>query len=324
VPNSAEDENLHTFITASTITCVIGFLIIATTEGPLFFLAPRDEQTETLLKLLWRWVNALGLVAAVAARDWRSAVIFICAVLVHSIAGDRTVIAITAFCVLIVWGQGKSIREICRGAPLVAMVLSSLLIVFGKLIYIAIKLGSPQILVNAFSNESVTLFAASFEPFLTFNLLDVAVRSDFSMKFGTLLEGVLGQLLILPSAFDIDSNSFNREFTQRFASRLSYGVAGNFWAHAWAVAGPLGVGLFATIFGCTLRILNSSFRRHTGVPHVLLALLASLIAVYAHRNSLDNLLSFVRQILLITAALSAMAYALSPFHRSHGNRRFVQ
>jgi hypothetical protein len=311
--SGSHDPQLAAFITAALLVCIVGFVAIAYIDGPLFFMETRDEQSQGSLRMLWRWVNAIGLVAAVAARSWRAALILFAGVVVYFLAGDRTVIAITAFCVLIIWGQGRSLRVMCRPGPMLACAFFIIAILFGKPIYIAVKLGSLDIVSRAFTMEVMQSLVASYEPFLTFNILDLVVRHDFTMQLGTLLKGVLGQFLIVPSAFGIDSNSFNTSFTATFASDLTFGIAGNYWAHAWAIAGPLGVGVYAMLYAIGLRLLEANCWRYLGPARVVFALLAGLLAVYVHRNSLDNLLSFVRQILIVAAVLAVIGHLIGKF-----------
>jgi hypothetical protein len=311
--SASQDPHLASFIRAALFVCVAGFMAIAYADGPLFFLEGRDEQSQGTLRLLWRWVNAIGLVASVASRSWRSATVFFGGLVIYFLAGDRTVIAITAFCVLIVWGHGRALRIMCRPGPVLACVFFVVAIIFGKPIYLAAKLGSMDIVARAFTAEAMEGLITTYEPFLTFNILDLVVRHDFTMQLGTLTKGVLGQFLVVPSAFGIDSNSFNTEFTAKYAPRLNFGIAGNYWAHAWAVAGPFGVGVYAVLYAVGLRVLEASCWRYSGVARVLFALLAGLLAVYVHRNSLDNLLSFARQILMVTAAIALLGHVIGRF-----------
>lgn len=317
------DRNLVAFVHAALCVCLAGFIVIVASDGPLFFLEDREAQSESLVRMLWRWVNAVGLVAAVLARSWRAAGVFFLGMMLYFLAGDRTVLVITAFCLVVVLGQGQSLRVLFKWRNVAGLVLLIGLALFGKPIYVAVKSGSLLSIQGVFSAEWFSLFLTSFEPFITFNILDLIVRHDFQMSPWRVVEGVLGQFLVQPSAVGIDSNSFNAAFTARFAPSLTYGIAGNFWGQAWAIGGALGVAIYGIIYGVSLRLCDRGTRCYAGTARVTLAILGALFAVYAHRNSLDNLLSFVRQIFIVVVTIAAVAHTIRPFVSPAGRGTIV-
>ncbi len=299
------------FTPATLVLCLAGYGILSVTEGPLFFLNERNVQSDNTISLLWRWVNAIGLISAVLHRRWAMAMVFVAAVLMYFVAGDRTVVVIVAFALAVATLRGKPFfGTIIRPSVLLTMVAFGCVAFFGKPIYLAAKAGSLAPLQQALTAEWVYNTLSTFEPFLTFNILHLVVLYDFEMSLFALLQGVAGQLLIIPSIFGVDSNRFNVEFSSIFASALTYGIAGNFWAQAWSVGGPFAVGIFGVIYAGAVRCCESRAMRSVGALKVGLILVGSLVAVYAHRNSLDNLLSFVRQIVIVIAAAALIATLL--------------
>lgn len=321
-PERAPPEIGEGFVGAALLLCVAGFLAIAYADGLQFFLEPREEQAESLVRLLWRWVNAVGFVAALLSGRRRAAWVFLAAMLVYFIAGDRTVVVVTGFCLLVLWGRGRPLSSLFR--PRVFLILAAFvaLALLGKPLYVFVKTGSPEVVAQAVSLEGAQLLFTTFEPFLTFNILDLVVVHDFRTSFWKLAEGVLGQFLLVPSAFGISGNSFNAAFTNAFVPRLTYGIAGNYWAQAWSLAGALGVGLFAILFGAALRALDHAASRAGGAPLLFFAFTGALFAVYLQRNALDNLLSLVRQLFLVVLCLWAVALALRPGRVAQGRTAF--
>lgn len=311
--NSAAPD-LSAFITACLLLCIGGFLLISATDGPLFFLEMREEGSEGLLRMLWRWVNVIGLLAAVRACAWRAALVFGCAVLVYFLSGDRTIVVISAVCLLVVWGRGRSLAIFFRPTLIIGLTVLLVVAVFGKPIYLAVKLGSIELLAKAAGGDGwLDRAALAFEPFTTFNILEVTIRQDFRMSMWKLFEGALGQLLLVPSFFGVDANSFNVEFTQTFVPRLRYGIAGNYWAQGWAIAGALGVCVYAVLYASGLRLCDRVARRYSGAMPIFFSVIGGLLAVYAHRNAFDNLLSFVRQIAIVFALLFLIVKIIEPF-----------
>jgi hypothetical protein len=306
----------NSFVWALLVLCVGGYATIAWSDGLFFFLAARDEQADTVVRLLWRWANAAGLIAAVMAGYWRAAPLFLIGLVMHFLAGDRTVFVITAFCLTVVTPQGRSaIRLAFRPATLAAVAALCAVAIYGKPIYLAAKLGTWAPLEQAMTAEWLYRYATSYEPFLTFNILDLAIRYDFQGSAAALLKGIVGQILIVPSAFGVDSNQFNVVFTRDFAASITYGIAGNYWAQAWSVGGAVAVAVFA-IFYAVVLIACDRWRLCSGsAVRLFLVLTGGLFAVYLHRNSLDNLLSFVRQIVVVVFAASILSRALRTFTR---------
>jgi predicted membrane protein len=89
--------------------------------------------------------------------------------------------------------------------------------------------------------------------------------------------------------------------------RISFGLAGSYYASGFAFMGILGVMILAVIFLGGLYVMNRCAATQKGLVRITLVILGSTFAVYAHRNGLDNLLSFARQIFIMGVFLNSVA-----------------
>jgi len=286
---------------------IAGYVWISLTEGPLFFLQDRYDQSASFIKLLWRWVNAFGFLAAVVAGTRNYAAIFLVFLVMYFLAGDRTVITITAVCYFVVmrpWAKRSGEFRPFYSAMLLVAVLS--IVILGKPIYLAVKAQSLEPLVGRLIGSGIEVHLKAFEPFSTANLLNLTATSEFRISFSDLFLNLLAQILIVPSFFGIDTNAFNTKFTEAFSLYLSWGVAGNYLAQAYAVGGLLGVAAYSILL-CSVLIWCDRNCSRRGVMKLLIAFIGALFAVYVHRNSLDNMLSFVRQFVIIAILSGGLA-----------------
>lgn len=310
--NDIDYRQLRNFSNALVILSLLGFSIIAIKNGPLYFLQPRDTTTASLVITLWRWTNTLGLISAVLTRAKLPIVIFSAGVFVHFIAGDRTMFAITAVALLIAQNYRQtSFFNVVKLRYLALLSILAFLVIFGKQIYILVKTGSVEIFVSNFSWDAIIYTLSRMEPVVTYNLLDFSVREELSMRFFDFWEGMLGNIFIFPSLFGVNTNQFNEFFTQSLPISLTWGVAGNIWAHAWVAGGFVTVVFFAMGYAYVLRKCNQVFLSARGAKKIIFLVLGSLFAVYLHRNGFDNMLSFVRQIVVVSILAVLTQHLLS-------------
>lgn len=292
-------RNLENFVFAAAVLSTGIFLVVAYVQGPLFFL--QDRQTSDIVleapKLIWRWTNALGLLAAMRIRAFRLMAFFGLAIAAYYLAGDRTVIVITLVAVTVEVLRGSTIGDVVRQPKAIMLGLAILAIaVLGKPIYLAVKEGSLAPLAFSLASGNSGMLAANFEPFVTHYLLELTITYGYVAEWTDVVVGIVGQILIVPSLFGIDSSAYNVRFTDTFASDINFGIAFNYLGQAYSVGGEAGVMLFSALFAWMLRICGRLYQsRHTGLSIASL-LCGALIGVYIHRNSLENLASFIRQV----------------------------
>lgn len=297
----AVSKRLHHFCTVLLFFGIIGFLYLAYLQGPLFFLEAREQQTFDFVSLLWKWTPLLGGVSAILTGRRRAVVTFFLLALTVFTRGDRTVIVITCMAAAVVWlWNTKSLGEVMRPKWILAASALTAIVIAGKPLYLALKSSDPQVFLNVFSPEAYEQLWFNFEPVGTFAHLHYVIETHFHIPLGSFLLSIFGHLLIIPSVFGVETNLYNKMFTESLPFSVTYGLAGNYWAHAWSVGGFVAVVGFAWFYAYTLVMCDRGFARFRGIPKVLAATIGATFAVYAHRNGLDNLLSFVRQLMLVT------------------------
>lgn len=291
---------------------IAGYAFISLQEGPLFFLNSRDMQETNIIKLMWRWVAPLGLILAAKTRHWGFATFFFAGIVVYFISGDRTMFTITAVALIIANPlRASSLAMIFKPLYITILLIAATIAIFGKSIYLSAKAFSLTPLLFALSPEGLELKIKAFEPFSTYNITDLIVRYDFSMPAGVFLEGLAGQFLLVPSYFGIDSNAFNTLFTNEFVPFLTYGIAGNYWGQAYAVGGYAFVFFFGLVYMALLKVSDVFLKRGKMLTQLGAAMFGALVAIYAHRNSLENILAFARQLFLVLVTIYVVSYVFS-------------
>lgn len=311
-----EAARMHRFAVASLILGLCGYVYLSATSGWLFFLEQRELQSDGLLTLLWKWTVPLGIVAATFSGSTKTQIGLFMLLAVLFLRGDRTMLAITIMSFAIVWSHGrKDIWTLFRPTFIVAGIVLFSLIILGKPVYLSAKAGDMSILMDAFLPENMATLLLGFEPFVTYNHIDFAMESNLSFSLVELVSSLLGQFLVAPSFFGIETNLYNQRITEMLPYNVTYGIAGNYWAHAWSVGGFPMVGGFAVLYASSLVLCDRYYDRLSGAPKVFVAATGTVIAVYTYRNGLDNMFSFFRQILIMVIVTSVVARLLIVFVR---------
>lgn len=302
---------LSDFSSALLLLGVIGFVYLSAQDGLTFFLKSREEQISDLVSLLWKWTSLLGLIATTLSGEKRKRIFFALLTIVIFLRGDRTMIALSFVAVAILsFREYRSILNVLRLRYLVAGASLAMLIFIGKPLYLAVKAGEMAILSESVSADAMQTLWLNFEPFATYNHLDVVIATGFTISIPEFLGSIFGHLLVMPSFFGVDTNVYNEAFTAALPLASTFGLAGNFWAHAWSVGAYMGVVIFAVAYAGSLVLSDQTFGKASPVGQVLIAAIATTVAVYAHRNGLDNLLSFVRQILIVAGVSYLLAFII--------------
>lgn len=276
--------------------------------GILFFIAAREEQLEDYIVLIWRWAVVFGFLAAVLARHRPGQIIFLAILAIIFLQGDRTIAAIAATAFLVARFQDRKLaQDLMRIAfnykSIIIFATLLTLIVFGKPIYLSVKDGDMTILANSFTGSQISDLIYSLEPFVTFDHISNVIDLGISIPFAEFLKSVLGNALVIPSLFGIETNLYNLTITNMLPSNLTYGVAGNYWAHAMSVGGFPMVAVFSFIFALSLSAIDKKLVNRRGFIRIGLLITGAVVAIYIHRNGLDNILSFVRQIFIASIVI---------------------
>lgn len=305
-------------------------------HGALFFLIERDEISGLLGNeyLIWKWLSVLGLIGSFATRRWLLFGVFAALMAMNLVVGDRTgpVIALVALGLLAAgrhsWGSAV------RAPRVMALVLLTLGVVFfAKRAYIGLK--SPELGIGyLFAPEFIlnpAEWVSYWEPFATHQILADVIAAGLRIEPMVMIAGALGQFLLIPSAFGIDSSSFNVILTRELYPDLNFGVGYNFLAQGHALAGIGGVALFGGLFGLAAVGIERLRARASSPWSWLWLLIGVLVAVYIHRNSFENELALLRQAVIAFALAFVPAFVLGPrptitrplagrIHRQNGDR----
>jgi hypothetical protein len=284
-------------------TCFFAYLILY--SGQQVVDGSDSLQLSTVVLLIGRWILALSLIAALVYRSFIPFIFLFFALLYWFVSGDRTLLGVTLMSVIVIFAQRTfqttyiSFGQMFNIKLILTIVGVVFVIIFGKPIYISINAGDLSVLFNTFEKDRlIEFFSQAFEPMIIFNHAQHVVDNSLEISSFDFLVSILSNFLIYPSAFEFSSNLYSQVIASSFPIEMSYGVAGSYWAHAYSVFGYFGVCFFAFIYVYFLYFCDRIFLSRASPVSVLIALLGGLVALYAHRNGLDNLLSFVRQILL--------------------------
>ncbi|MET4702353.1 hypothetical protein ABIE65_005409 [Constrictibacter sp. MBR-5] len=293
---------------AASVIAVAGFFYLVISWGPLFFLEPRGAVEEGAVVTLWRWSLLFGLLASVAVRSTGHLAVHTILLVVYFLMGDRTIPAIAVGAVLIFYSLNQEkIKPVPSFSTVLLVGLSFVFLLYGKLVYLAVKLSDIDIILRLADRNFIAAQLSSFEPMVTYNFLEYIIAHDVVLPVDEFFLAIFGNVLLVPSAFGVETSFFNKHLTAMMPYRISFGLAGSYYASGFAFMGILGVMILAVIFLGGLYVMNRCAATQKGLVRITLVILGSTFAVYAHRNGLDNLLSFARQIFIMGVFLNSVA-----------------
>lgn len=310
-----EQEQMLRVSIASVIISIIGMIYLSSSAAQLlFFLEKRVDQDIGALATLWKWTAVIGIVSASLARSRKLLLFHGLVLLIIFLRGDRTQIAI-ATAALIAAASYKDPRWYLRLRPshIAGFISVAAMVFVGKSIYIGIKAAIQGIQSDRFTVPLSVQFQQQFEPFATFSHLEFVMRTGMTIGPADFFKSVFGNLLIVPSAFGISTNIYNTIVTSTLAARVNSGIAGNYMAHGYTVGGITGAALFYFILPLMLRLCDGQFRTKNATVKVFWCCVGAVLAFYIHRNGLDNIFSFVRQLFVVGVITAAIAAALRQF-----------
>jgi hypothetical protein len=302
VPTEDVDEQnrlLVLGIVAATIGW-LGFLYLAWLDGWLFFLKARVDQNSSLPVLIWKWTGLLGLLSAILIRNRILLTASALLLFVIFLRGDRTMIAVTAAAsmVALVHQKGRW-SALLVPSRLIPVLAAGFLVFFGKSSWLTLKAGLSGQGWVAPDVPLESQFVAQFEPFGTYAHIGHVMDFELHIPLDRFFESIFANLTIFPSFFGLNTNVYNETVTATLPGIVRSGVAGSLTGHGWTVGGPFGVFVFYLIFLGVLRLCDSQFIQRRGIVKLFWGCAGGIISFYAHRNGMDNLLSFIRQDLII-------------------------
>ncbi|UXN73366.1 hypothetical protein N8D56_21200 [Devosia sp. A8/3-2] len=300
-PLTRDDQG---FVIAAIVVVVALYAFLSALMGWSFFLDGRHkvEAEGGIALIFWRWAVAFGLLASIRSKKIAPIAFFALMLALVAVSGDRTVPVITAVAsLLLVLYDRRVLSVLLSPVPWVAIPALGASIFLIKPLYISIKNGQSFGSVWSSIKPSSILF--QWEAFVTHELLERVLASGFRYSYETMLLLSGGQLLVVPSAFGLNSAQFNTEIQAQLFPDLTYGVAYSYlaqWVSMFHLPGAFVAGaLFAAVIGLLHRWLTVASSRW----FLLALMLGSVTAIYAHRNSVENLLAVWRQAAIVFAII---------------------
>jgi hypothetical protein len=305
------DAVVRSVALASAILGIAGFLYFSYTLGALFFIEERGEQDVGAAWLLWRWTPLVGIVASSSGGQRKLFVANALVLFIIFLSGDRTMVAIvTAAWIAVASEKNPGWWRKLNPLQITAVSLGGLGVFFGKSAYLTMKSGLSGHGWSLLKLSAKDQFLFQFEPLTTFSHLSYVMMTGINIRLGQFFESIFGNILLIPSLFGISTNLYNLKVTATLSTRLDYGVAGNYLAHGYTVAGLAGAVAFYFILPLMLMLCDRQFHNRSGSVKIFWCCVGAVFAFYIHRNGLDNQLSFIRQLFIVCAICALLAGAI--------------
>ena len=305
---------------ASALLASAGLLYLLYTQGTGIIVESRYKQRDDVLLLLWKWTAPLGLLASTLVKS-RKLVLFHAFILfLVFLRGDRTLIAITVAAILVaVTRDNPKWYLLLRPSRVIGLGLAAAGVFFGKSIYSGLKAGFSGEGFQFAGRITTERFLFQFEPFATYAHVDFVMRQNLHLRLGTFFEGLFSNLLVIPSYFGLTSNTYGRMIERAAPVRIDSGLAGNYIANGYSLGGMGGAIFFYFLLAWILRQCDARFNKSEGAWKLFWCCTGATFAFYAHRNGLDNIVSFMRQFAIVCLALAITSVILSPLAKQKLN-----
>ena len=266
-----------------------------------FFLL--DDKNSIIL-LLGRWLYLFMGIIYCMERNYLKLLIIIVILAIYSIiVPDRTIIVISYFTFIpVILYHNKDFLNKYKFYFISCVVLLIVLVIFNKLFYnVNIKYGLTLSLerynLSYFTNV-LQAMQYSFEPLMIHAHTTEAIKNN---NFETLMyiKSILANFLILPEYFGLDNSYYYKNLSENLPVDLGYGRAGSIFASTFLAFSYPGLLLFGFITGYILIYFGNCIKNSNSTLTILYSAISGLIIVYLYRNSLDNFLSFIKQLLIV-------------------------
>ncbi|UNW09662.1 oligosaccharide repeat unit polymerase [Acinetobacter indicus] len=312
--NDNKDESLNyfldrVFLNFTLICCIIGFLV----NIPLLLNSGNKLEaiasTSIIYFILFMYFPLVGFFLAIHQKRNLSVIMFFIMLIVVALLGARAPMAMAIIGFLLYYNSNNKFRLISKYKFFLFGLASMFVIILSKTLYSTLYAGSS---LGEWKNDFSLKYIFLGSEFLsTSTILDSVVVNDFSIDFINSFKSFLAILPIPLEYFNFSSSYFNDAFQPYLFPSISYGMAYNPWAEAYAWMGILGIVFYSLIILMALRILWFSYKRNNSVGAVLVLILAILIAFWIQRNSLGSILAYIRNILYLYLFLYICSFGLS-------------
>lgn len=156
-------------------------------------------------------------------------------------------------------------------------------------------------------------FVSQAEPFVIQATLNEVIRRNFKTETTYLVAQLASAVPLGKTLFDIDSSNvplFNSMVQPALFPQVTFGMASNPWAQAYAAGGLWMVAAFATGYAMMLGLLTILFNITSGAIKAGVAVISAWAGFYFHRNDLFVEIIYLKQVIYIFGASLLIAWAI--------------
>ena len=113
------------------------------------------------------------------------------------------------------------------------------------------------------------------------------------------LKSIFSNLFIVPEYFGLSNDYYYNNLITNIPVEIGYGRAGSIFASTFLAFSYHGLIFFGFLTGCILISIGNFVKNSNSNLVILFSVIGGLISVYLYRNSLDNFLSFVKQLFIM-------------------------
>lgn len=266
-----------------------------------------------LIAMIAKWLFLfLSIIFILKKNYFNFFLLFVVLIFYAFLVPDRTLITIVTLAIFILLiDQFKRKFSFSKIIFLfISLFILLFILLFNKLIYNIIF--NDQSLELSQFTLSINNLGRSFEPFIIFAHSIFALDIDNFDTF-SYLKSILSNFYIFPGYFGISNNYYYENLISNIPFELNYGLGGSLFASSFLAFGYPGLALIGFLFGIVLIKLDYFSKINKSNLRILSISVLSLVAVYIYRNSLDNFLSFIKQIVLLYIFIQIQVFAILIF-----------
>jgi len=224
--------------------------------------------------------------------------------------GFRTSFVITLLMLFFVFFNMRGKRLIAHWPYLLLASVTVFSVLLLKLLMFGLKKGDLDLLMTVLSNkDTYEKLLSTSEPFVTQEILNAVVTLDFKTD-GEHLKLIPLQFVLLGDVVFGSIGSFNDYFQHKLYPKITYGMASNFLAEFYAVAGYLGVVFISFVYASLLFFMNLGMQLVRDKYKPILLLLGVYWAFYIYRNDVAYLLNIEKRILISFVFIAFVSFVI--------------
>ena len=166
-------------------------------------------------------------------------------------------------------------------------------------------------------------FVSQAEPFVVQATLNEVIRRNFKTETTYLVAQLASAVPLGKTLFDIDSSNvplFNSMVQPALFPQVTFGMASNPWAQAYAAGGLWMVAAFAVGYAIVLGLLTLLFNVTGGALRAGIAITSAWAGFYFHRNDLFIEIIYLKHVIYIFSVSLLVAWAIHAVKRHLSSR----